>query len=486
MLPGVGALGPATARARTAHPRAARADKEVRDVALDLRSTTVAADRPAPRRAHIITYGCQMNAHDSDVMMRTLEGLGYTAQDTPDGADLVLVNTCCVRDSAEQKVFGKLGELKRVKDRNPGQLLGVMGCLPQEPEAVGRLLRLAPHLDLVLGTNQMSEVGEVLVEAETASAPVVHVSEDWTMPPPPPGVAQAPLRTFVNISFGCDNWCSFCIVPHTRGPERSRPMGEIVAEVRSLVAKGTREVTLLGQNVNSYGHDLMDPVGFEDLLTALDAIPALERIRYTSPHPADFTPKLVRQIAASRAVCEQFHMPLQSGSDTVLARMERGYTRARYLGLVQAIRDEVPEAAISTDIIVGFPGETEAEFEETLDLCRTVRFDRAHTFMYSPRQGTKAAGMPDQISAFDKRQRLRRLNEVTDRSSLERNLEEVGRTREVLVDGPSKKDGSRLSGRTRQNRIVVFEGPQSLAGALAEVEITSANTWTLFGQLRAR
>lgn len=436
------------------------------------------------KRAHIITYGCQMNAHDSDVMMRTLTGLGYAATDSPDGADLVLVNTCCVRDTAEQKVFGKLGELKRVKDRNPGQLLGVMGCLPQEPEAVGRLLRLAPHLDLVLGTNQMSEVGEILVEAESSLEPVVHVSEDWTLPPSPPRTARAPLRGYVNISFGCDNWCTFCIVPHTRGPERSRPLREIVREVESLVARGTREVTLLGQNVNSYGHDLMDPVGFEDLLAALDSIDGLWRIRYTSPHPADFTPKLVEQIARSRAVCEQFHMPLQSGSDTVLARMERGYTRERYRDLLSNIRRQVPEAAISTDIIVGFPGETEGEFEETLELSREIRFDRAHTFMYSPRQGTRAAVMPGQVSAFEKRQRLRRLNAVTDQSSLERNREELGRVREVLVDGPSKKDPSRLSGRTRQNRIVVFEGPAGLTGSLQEVAITSVNTWTLFGTLR--
>jgi tRNA-2-methylthio-N6-dimethylallyladenosine synthase len=263
-------------------------------------------------------------------------------------------------------------------------------------------------------------------------------------------------------------------------------MSEIVREVESLVTRGTREVTLLGQNVNSYGHDLMDPVGFEDLLAALDQIPDLWRIRYTSPHPADFTPRLVSRIAQSRAVCEQFHMPLQSGSNRVLARMERGYTREGYLSLLEKIREEVPDAAFSTDIIVGFPGESEAEFEETLDLCREVGFDRAHTFMYSPRQGTRAAVMPEQVSPFLKRQRLRRLNEVTDRSSLTRNLAEVGRIREVLVDGPSKKDPGRLSGRTRQNRIVVFEGPPSLVGGLCEVEIRSANTWTLFGGLPGR
>jgi tRNA-2-methylthio-N6-dimethylallyladenosine synthase len=436
----------------------------------------------AQRTAHIITYGCQMNAHDSDVMLRTLEGLGYRSVDRADDADLILVNTCCVRDSAEQHAFGKLGELRRVKERRPGTLIGVMGCLPQEPEAVGRLLRLAPHLDLVLGTNQLGEIGEILAEAEGASAPVVHVSEDWFTPAAPPAPRTPPLKAFVNISFGCDNWCTFCIVPHTRGPERSRPLEEIVTEVRALVAGGTREVTLLGQNVNSYGHDLARPVGFEDLLAALDGIEGLWRIRYTSPHPADFTPALVDFIARSRSVCPQFHMPVQSGSDAVLARMERGYTRRRYLDLVAAIRRALPDAALSTDIIVGFPGESEAEFEETLTLCEEVGFDRAHTFMYSPRQGTKAAAMTDQVPLFVKRQRLRRLNEVTDRLSLEHNRAEVGLVREVLVEGPSKKDPSRLTGRTPQNRIVVFEGPTALVGRLVPVRITAANTWTLFGE----
>ena len=432
--------------------------------------------------AHIITYGCQMNAHDSDVMMRTLEGLGYRGAARAEEADLILVNTCCVRDSAEQHAFGKLGELKRVKDARPGTLLGVMGCLPQEPEAVARLLRLAPHLDLILGTNQLGEVGEILAEAESATTTVVHVSEDWFTADAPPAPARAPLKAYVNISFGCDNWCTFCIVPHTRGPERSRPLEAIVAEVRGLVDAGTREVTLLGQNVNSYGHDLVQPVGFEDLLGALDAIDDLWRVRYTSPHPADFTPALVRRIACSRAVCPQFHMPAQSGSDSVLARMERGYTRARYLDIVDAIRTEVPAAAISTDLIVGFPGESEAEFEDTLALCERVRFDRAHTFMYSPRKGTRAAAMGDQIPLFVKRQRLRRLNEVTDASSLARNRAEVGEVREVLVEGPSKKDPTRLTGRTPQNRIAVFEGEPSLVGQRVDLRITAANTWTLFGE----
>lgn len=435
------------------------------------------------KTAHIVTYGCQMNAHDSDVMMRTLEGLGYSAAPEAEGADLILVNTCCVRDSAEQHAFGKLGELKRVKERNPGTLLGVMGCLPQEPEAVGRLLRLAPHLDLILGTNQLGEVGEVLAEADSARSTVVHVSEDWFTAPAPPQPREAPLKAYVNISFGCDNWCTFCIVPHTRGPERSRPLAAIVDEVRRLVGRGTREVTLLGQNVNSYGHDLAQAIGFEDLLSALDAVDGLWRIRYTSPHPADFTPALVRQIAASRAVCPQFHMPVQSGSDSVLARMERGYTRERYLGIVAAIRREVPQAAISTDIIVGFPGESEAEFDATLDLCREVAFDRAHTFMYSPRQGTRAATMAGQVPLFVKRQRLHRLNEVTDGSSRSRNMAEVGQVREVLVEGPSKKDPTRLSGRTGQNRIVVFEGDgAALVGRRVAVRIVAANTWTLFGE----
>ncbi len=434
------------------------------------------------RSAHIITYGCQMNAHDSDVMMRTLEGLGYGSAARAEEADLILVNTCCVRDSAEQHAFGKLGELKRVKEARPGTLLGVMGCLPQEPEAVSRLLRLAPHLDLIVGTNQLGEVGDILAEAESASETVVHVSEDWFTPDAPPAPREAPLKAYVNISFGCDNWCTFCIVPHTRGPERSRPLAAIVREVRSLVERGTREVTLLGQNVNSYGHDLERPAAFEDLLAALDEIEGLWRIRYTSPHPADFTPALVRQIARSRAVCPQFHMPAQSGSNGVLERMERGYTRERYLAIVDAIRSEVPAAAISTDLIVGFPGESEAEFEATLELCERVRFDKAHTFMYSPRQGTRAALMPDQVPLFVKRQRLRRLCEVTDASSLARNRAEVGEVREVLVEGPSKKDPSRLSGRTPQNRIVVFEAGRALVGKRAMVRITGSNTWTLFGE----
>jgi len=441
------------------------------------------ADPQTAPTAHIVTYGCQMNAHDSDVAMRTLEGLGYRGVDRAEEADLILVNTCCVRDTAEQRAYGKIGELKRVKDRRPGTLLGVMGCLPQEPEAVSRLLRLAPHLDLVLGTNQMGELGEILAEAESAESTVVHVSEDWYTPAAPPSPARAPLKAYVNISFGCDNWCSFCIVPHTRGPERSRPPAEIVAEVAGLVAGGTREVMLLGQNVNSYGRDLARPVRFEDLLATLDALPDLWRVRYTSPHPADFTPALVAQIARSRTVCPQFHMPAQSGSRAVLERMERGYTPERYLSIVEAIRREVPDAAISTDLIVGFPGETDAEFADTLALCETVGFDRAHTFMYSPRQGTRAATMSGQVPAFVKRQRLKALNEVTDRWSRLRNEAEVGQVREVLVEGPSKKDPSRLSGRTAQNRIVVVPSADaSLVGRRVPVRITAASTWTLFGE----
>jgi tRNA-2-methylthio-N6-dimethylallyladenosine synthase len=435
-----------------------------------------------PRRAHIITYGCQMNVHDSDVMMRTLEGLGWGRAAGPEDADLVLVNSCCVRQSAEERALGTLSDLGRHKSARPEMLIGVMGCLPEQPDAVTRLFRRVPHLDLVMGTGQIGQVGAILAEAEVSAGPVVHVSEDWLVPPEPPSTAEAPLRAYVNISFGCDNWCTFCIVPYVRGPQRSRPPEAIVAEVRRLVRGGTREVCLLGQNVNNYGQDLPEMPTFADLLGALDGLAGLWRLRYTSPHPKDFTPDVLERHRTGRTLCPQLHMPAQSGSDAVLERMERGYRRDQYLDLVQRARRTIPDCAITTDLIVGFPGETEEEFRQTLSLAEEVRFDKAHTFMYSPRPGTAAATMAGQVPLAERRERLARLNAVTDRTAAEANAAEVGRTRRVLVEGPSRKDPRRLTGRTPQNRIVVLDGAADLVGQEVEVRIERANSFTLFGR----
>jgi len=349
---------------------------------------------------HIVSYGCQMNDYDSELMAGLLEETGYERVDRPEKADVIVVNTCCVRETAERKVWGLLGTLKRLKRRKPDLVIAVTGCLPQQNGAAENIRRRFPHVDLVIGTHNRHELPRLVEEVRVAREPLCAVwREAGEVIEGLPVRRESKLSAWVPIMFGCDNFCTYCVVPYVRGRERSRRPEDIIREVETLVAQGYREVTLLGQNVNSYGRGLDPPTDFATLLERLDRVEGLWRIRYTTSHPRDFTQRLIDVIANSEKVCEHFHLPVQAGSNRILRRMHRGYTREDYLHLVDGIRAAVPGASITTDIMVGFPGETEEDFQDTLELVRQVQFDQAFTFVYNPRKGTPAARMPDQVPA---------------------------------------------------------------------------------------
>ncbi|MBC7347508.1 MAG: tRNA (N6-isopentenyl adenosine(37)-C2)-methylthiotransferase MiaB [Clostridia bacterium] len=429
------------------------------------------------------TYGCQMNERDSEAMAGLLEEMGFEPARRPEEADLILVNTCAVRERAENKVFGKLGELRALKSARPELIIGVAGCMVQREGMAQKIRQLAPHVDLIIGTHALHRLPELVREVERTRRTRVAVIPAAAAPLTELPVKRSDkIRAYVNVSYGCNNFCTYCIVPYVRGPERSRQPEDILREVRSLAAAGYREVTLLGQNVNSYGRDLAKPITFGDLLKLVDRVEGLARIRFTTSHPRDFSHELIEIIARSEKVCEHFHLPAQAGSDRILALMGRGYTRTHYLELARAIRTRLPEATITTDLIVGFPGESEEDFAATLDLVEQVRFDAAFTFIYSPRPGTAAANLPDQVPAAVKRERLARLNQLQYRFTRESNERLVGRVVEVLVEGRSKTNPERLTGRTRTNKVVVFSGPEEMIGRLVPLRITAAQTFNLFGE----
>lgn len=431
----------------------------------------------------IRTYGCQMNFHDSEILAGLLEEAGWTKASRPEEADLVILNTCCVREKAESKVYGLLGSLKSLKDRRPQLIIGVGGCMVQQPGVAQELARRAPHVDLIFGTYNAYRLPELLARVQVEGGPLIAVSTDRGEAENLPVRREGKVKAFITISYGCNNFCSYCIVPYVRGPEISRRPENILREVRELADQGYKEVMFLGQNVNSYGKDLDINFEFADLLAEADKVPGIERIRYTTSHPRDFSDRLINVIRDCRHVCEHFHLPVQAGSNRVLAKMNRGYTREHYLELVEKIKDRVKGASITTDIIVGFPGETEEDFQDTLDLVRRVRFDAAYTFIYSPRRGTPAAEMPDPVDRETKKRWFNELVRLQNKITGEINSQLVGQTFEVLVEGPSKTDPGRLAGRTRTNKIVVLAGEEELAGKLVEVRITAAQTWTLFGEV---
>ncbi len=435
--------------------------------------------------AHIVTYGCQMNENDSEVLLAYLEEMGYQWSETAEDADLVLVNSCCIRRSAEERALGRVGELKRVKEQRPDMFIGLTGCLPQQPGRAEEIARQAPHLNLVMGTHNLSRFPELYARASGQAATLVEIApEPDQLPAFPRG--QVPGRrvsAWVTILRGCDKRCTYCIVPYVRGREMSRPAGEILAEVEALVGQGVREVSLLGQNVNAYGKDRpADGITFAGLLRQLEEVDGLWRIRYTTSHPRDFTQEMIDTIASSKKVSDHFHLPVQSGANPMLKRMARGYPIERYLDLVRRVRQALPEATLTTDLIVGFPGESEDDFLDTLRLVEEVRFDRSYMFMFSPRKGTPAASFPDQVPLAVKKERLARLIEVQDRISLEKNQGLVGRVVEVLVEGPSAKRPEIMTGRARDNRTVLFGGDRSLIGSLVPVRLTAAHTWTMLGE----
>ncbi|NNJ48046.1 MAG: tRNA (N6-isopentenyl adenosine(37)-C2)-methylthiotransferase MiaB [Acidimicrobiia bacterium] len=435
------------------------------------------------RTYHLRTFGCQMNVHDSEGIAGLLEADGMVAAADSDAADLVVFNTCCIRENADDKLYGSLGMLKRIKDKRPGMMIAVGGCLAQKDRDL--VQSKAPWVDVVFGTHNLHRVVSLLDYAEEWG-PVTEIleeSEDVTVVP---ARRDDPHSAWVTIMIGCNNSCTFCIVPSVRGSEISRRPGDLVREVTDLAADGVVEVTLLGQNVNSYGRDL-DLGGrstlFADLLRSVGAVEGIERIRYTSPHPKDFREDVALAMAETPAVCEQLHMPLQSGSDRILAAMHRGYNADRFLAKLELARRHIPGLAISTDVIVGFPGETEADFQATLDVVAAARFDSAFTFIYSPRPGTAAAEMKDQfVDPAVIQDRYQRLVTLQTGIGLEINETLVGATVEVLVEGPSKTDAGMRSGRTRTNKLVHFPGSTE-AGAMVDVRIERAAPHFLIGAL---
>ena len=432
-------------------------------------------------KLHLITYGCQMNEYDTERVAGLLRERHYELTDDAGAADVILLNTCAIREKAEEKVFSKLGELKRLKADRPDLVIGVMGCMAQLQQRT--IFRRAPQVDLVFGSAAIARVGDLVERArregpvlETGEAPLVKITAK------PPTADR--LKAFVTVMEGCEKHCTFCVVPRTRGRERSHPPATIVAEIEALVADGCREVTLLGQTVNAYGRDLTPPTDLADLFRRVNDVAGLERIRFTTSNPYNLTPKLIAAMRDVPKVCEWFHLPLQSGSDRVLARMNRGYTRAQYLDLVAALRDAEPAMAFSTDVIVGFPGETEADFEATVETVERVGYDNVFVFRYSRRPGTPAAAMPDQVADDVKADRNRRLLEVAQRVATARSARLTGRRLEVLVDGLSRRSPGELAGRTRCNRVVNFDGQGRVAvGETVDVRITDALPHSLRGTL---
>jgi tRNA-2-methylthio-N6-dimethylallyladenosine synthase len=430
-------------------------------------------------RFHVTTFGCQMNEHDSERMKGMLESLGYTEVPERRDADLILFNTCSIREKADERFVAHLYEARALKARDPERVIGVGGCWAQSVKE--QVFRQFPFVDVAFGPGQVHRLAEFLT-SDSLTAQGFFEFEGFTGHLP--GKRAREFQAWVQISAGCNMKCSFCIVPSTRGREVSRPLEELVAEVRALAADGVREVTLLGQNVNSYGIGLRPrPRRFSELLAAVDAIDRIDRVRYTSPHPAHMREDVVRAHAELPSLCQHIHLPLQSGSSRVLKRMRRTYDRQRYLDRVALIREHVPDCALTTDIIVGFPGETEADFAETVSLVEEVGFDGAFTFIYSPRRGTEAAGFAEDFVEHDVAvERMERLVEVVQRRARERAQRFVGRTLEVLVEGSSRHDASRLRGRTTHNKVVNFDGVAE-PGEIVPVTVSAATSQTLTGEL---
>jgi tRNA-2-methylthio-N6-dimethylallyladenosine synthase len=431
----------------------------------------------------IRTFGCQMNEHDSERIAGLLESSGMTETKQADEAEVVVLNTCAVRENADNRLYGNLGRLRELKARTPRMRIVVAGCLAQKDR--GQIQRRAPWVDVVVGTYALPYIVDLLEQAER-QGPQMDVREYTELfPSALPARREVAHHAWVSVSVGCDNKCTFCIVPLVRGPQRSRPLGEIVAEVQRLARDGVVEVTLLGQNVNTYGRDLTIPGSprkpqFAGLLRAIDEVEGIRRIRFTSPHPHDFTPDVIEVMAECGSVCEHIHFPLQSGSDRVLRLMRRSYRSARYLDWLRHIREAIPDVAVTTDVIVGFPGETEEDFRATLRVVEEARFDAAYTFQYSPRPGTVAAGFEQQVPKHIVQERFDRLVEVQERISLEKSRALEGTVLEVLVEGGGKKGG--LQGRTRTNRVVNFPGSAS-PGEFANVRILKGHPHHLTGQL---
>ncbi|TYZ24980.1 tRNA (N6-isopentenyl adenosine(37)-C2)-methylthiotransferase MiaB [Selenomonas ruminis] len=432
------------------------------------------------KKAFIGVYGCQMNISDAERMEGQLKTIGYERVEEMEGADLILLNTCCVRETAEDKVYGKIGEIKHLKRANPDLIFGITGCMAQK-ESDG-LIKRAPHIDFVLGTNKVHELTHVVQEIERERGHIVDTQLGETeLPDDVPVARGGKFSAWVPIMYGCNNFCTYCIVPYVRGRERSRLPEDVVNEVREAVAQGYTEVTLLGQNVNSYGkdHKLAD---FADLLKMVDEVPGIKRVRFMTSHPKDLSDKVIAVIRDGKHICEHIHLPVQYGSNKILKAMNRVYTVESYKDLVRRIRQEIPNAALTTDLIVGFPGETDEDFAEMLAFLKEIRYDSAYTFIYSKRSGTPAATMENQVDDKVKHERLEQLMALQNEISFEINQGLKDKVLEVMVEGPSKNDAAIWNGRTRTNKIVLFEHKDEQEGDFINIKITHPQTWVLKGE----
>lgn len=434
------------------------------------------------KQYYIHTYGCQANERDSETLSGILESMGYTSTTEIKDADVIILNTCAIRENAEEKVFGKIGYVKNLKKTNPELIFAMCGCMAQEEVVIHRILEKHPHVDLIFGTHNIHRLPELLQEAMFAKEMIVEVwSKEGDVIENTPVRRANPFKAWVNIMYGCNKFCTYCIVPYTRGKERSRLSSDIVEEVKELVASGYKEITLLGQNVNSYGLDLKTSYSFANLLEDV-AKTGIARIRFTTSHPWDFSEEMIQVIAKYDNIMPAIHLPVQSGNNEVLKRMGRKYTREQYLDLFHKIKEYIPDCTITTDIIVGFPNETKEQYQDTLSLYRECEYDLAYTFVYSPRAGTPAAKMEDNVDAKEKDQRLYALNEIVNEKAYKQNQRFLNEIVEVLVEGTSKKDATMLTGYTRHQKLVNFKGNPKDIGKIIKVKITEAKTWALKGE----
>lgn len=434
------------------------------------------------KKVKMLTYGCQMNFSDAERMIGELARIGYEETEDMNEADLIMINTCAVRETAEDKVYGKIGEIKNLKRRNPKLILGITGCMAQKEGE--KLIKRAPHIDFVLGTNKIQQVASTVksLEDETARHVVDTAINEADMPEDMAINRKTALSAWIPIMYGCNNFCTYCIVPYVRGRERSRLPEDIIAEIEEVVKQGFKEITLLGQNVNSYGKDHKKAT-FAELLAMVDKVEGIQRVRYMTSHPKDLSDEVIEVIRNSKHICTHFHLPVQHGSNRILKAMNRVYTVDKYLDTVKKIRAAIPDCSLTTDLIVGFPGETDEDFEELMKFIETVRYDAAYTFIYSKRSGTPAAEMDNQVDDDCKHKRLNRLMELQNKISLEINQGLQDKVVEVMVEGPSQNNENVWSGRTSTNKLVLWEHDSEQAGDIVSVKITQPQTWVLKGEL---
>ncbi|EKN40648.1 (dimethylallyl)adenosine tRNA methylthiotransferase [Clostridium botulinum CFSAN001627] len=431
----------------------------------------------------IETWGCQMNEEDSEKLSGMLKKEGYIRTEERENADVIIFNTCCVRENAELKVYGNLGILKGLKSKNPNLIIAVTGCMMQQKGMAETIKKKFPFVDIIIGTHNLHNFPNYLNEVKKKDTSVLKIQEkENSIIENMPIDRKNSMKAFVTIMYGCNNFCTYCIVPYVRGRERSRTPENIEAEIKKLISEDYKEITLLGQNVNSYGKDLEPNVTFAELLKRVNNIEGLERVRFMTSHPKDLTDDVIEAIAKCDKLCEQIHLPVQSGSSEILKKMNRHYDREKYLDVVSKIKKLIPNVALSTDIIVGFPGETEKDFEETLSLVKEVEYDSAFTFLYSIRKGTPAAKFEDQVPEDVKHKRFNRLVEVLNEISAKKNKAYEGKIEEVLVEGTSKNDENKLMGRTRTGKLVNFIGDKDSIGELVNVKIIKANSFSLTGE----